>query len=97
MRLFQYEREDLSVSIISAENKEEACDLLFEFDDNVNIENLIPLKNFMINLYPVIKNKNVCWEIDNIGINTLLELPLLEELPKEDYDNNVFYLQPLKT
>jgi len=84
MRLFQHEWDDLTVSVVAAENKEEACELLKEFGDDIDPELVIPLRNFMITLAPSVKQGEVCWGVDNIGINTILELPLLEPLPKKD-------------
>jgi hypothetical protein len=84
MRLFQYEREDSSVSIISAENKEEACDLLKEFEINADPNKMLPLRNLLINLAPDEKQGNFCWELDDIGIQTVMELPLLEVSPNKN-------------
>ena len=87
MRLFQYEREDFTVSIISAENREEACDLLLEFEDDINPENMMPLRNLLLNLAPSCKQGNIAWGLDNMGLHTVLELPMLEQLPKEEPSN----------
>jgi len=85
MRLFQYEWEDETVSIVAAENKEEAIELLNEFGDP-DIECIAPLRNLMLTLCPSIKQGNLAWAIDNIGYNTVLELPMLEDLPDDEPD-----------
>ena len=87
MRLFQYERKDCTVSVISAENKEEAIDILKEFDTDVNPENILPLKNLLLKLAPSTKQGNICWGLDDMGFNTILELPMLESIPKEESGN----------
>jgi len=78
MRLFQYEQIDSTVSIILAENKEEACDILLEFQKNINISNMIPLRNLLLNLKPITNKNKVCWKLNDMGFNTILELPLIE-------------------
>lgn len=84
MRLFQHEWDDLSVAIVAAENKEEACDLLKEISENVDPEFIMPLRNFMITLSPSIKQGEICWGLDDMGVNTMLELPMLEPLPEAE-------------
>lgn len=95
MRLFQYSREDLSVSVIMAENKEEAKDILKEFDKDININNILPLRNLLLNLVP---DNGGGWSIDNIGFNTLLELPLIEECSnkKNSNDYNIIELSKFR-
>jgi len=82
MRLFQLEWDDLTVSVVAAENKEEACELLKEFGNIIDPDLVIPLRNFMVTLSPSIKQGEVCWKLDNMGVNTILELPMLESLPE---------------
>jgi len=93
MKLFQYEQKDKIVSIVAAEDKEEACDLLIEIiEEEINPDRLIPLRNFLLSLAPNIKQKNVSWNVDDIGAATLFELPMLEQLKKEEINCDVIQL-----
>jgi len=82
MKLFQYKWEDESVSIVGAEDKEEAYDMLLEVG-YPDIEILMPMKYMVITLRPKPDDEDINWELESLALNTFFELPVTENLPSE--------------
>ncbi len=88
MRIFQYEWDDESVSLVAAEDKNEAYDLLLEFG-TIDIDLLTPVRSCMFTVKPGLVDGEITWVLGGLGFDTWAALPILEPLPKVEHTDNV--------